>query len=164
MLRLAPLSGSASLPTRGSSLFHMTTARSDCSTWAAWGWPGCHAATEWWEPTDWGCDSSSAWKLSHCLDVSCRVTGGWCVAQPGTKRTSRATCSPAASIARPSAGTSTSPPCCRRSDITDHANTVFCLVSRALTCPLRPHAAHSQPSHLFSMKCDVVTLIYFGHF
>lgn len=65
-------------------------------------------------PTDRG-SATSRVRKPKCR-LSRRVTGGWCAAQPGTKRTSRATCSPAASIARPSAGTSTSPPCCRRSD------------------------------------------------
>ncbi|CAF98779.1 unnamed protein product [Tetraodon nigroviridis] len=70
-----------------------------------------------------------------------RVTGAWFVARPGTRRTSRATCSPAASTARPSAGTSTSPPCCRRSDAfgpaegSTHTQTLFCLASHTLTGP-----------------------------
>uniref|UniRef100_A0A8C9ZZV8 WD repeat-containing protein 37 n=1 Tax=Sander lucioperca TaxID=283035 RepID=A0A8C9ZZV8_SANLU len=46
-----------------------------------------------------------------------RVTAGWCAAPPGVKTTPPATFSPAASTGRPSAGTSTSPPCCRRNDL-----------------------------------------------
>lgn len=46
-----------------------------------------------------------------------RVTAAWCAALPGVKTTPPATCSPAASTGRPSAGTSTSPPCCRRNDL-----------------------------------------------
>jgi len=57
---------------------------------------------------------------SSVFDARCvwrsRVTGGWCAAPPGVKTTPPATCSPAASTGRPSAGTSTSPPCCRRND------------------------------------------------
>lgn len=45
-----------------------------------------------------------------------RVTGAWCAAPPGVKTTPPATCSRAASTGRPSAGTSTSPLCCRRND------------------------------------------------
>lgn len=55
-------------------------------------------------------------QLLCCL--SCfRVTGVWCAAPPGVKTTPPATCSPAASTGRPLAGTSTSPPCCRRNDL-----------------------------------------------
>lgn len=72
--------------------------------------------------------------MSHlfvCVCVCvCRATGAWCAARCGTRRTSRATCSPAASTDRRSAGTLTSPPCCKRSDAA-HANTVTCGLAHA---------------------------------
>uniref|UniRef100_A0A8C2H5D0 WD repeat-containing protein 37 n=1 Tax=Cyprinus carpio TaxID=7962 RepID=A0A8C2H5D0_CYPCA len=54
--------------------------------------------------------------LTTMLHLTRRAIGAWCAALPGTRRTKLAICSPAASTARPSAGTSTSLPCCRRSD------------------------------------------------
>uniref|UniRef100_A0A8C6DDV3 WD repeat-containing protein 37 n=1 Tax=Moschus moschiferus TaxID=68415 RepID=A0A8C6DDV3_MOSMO len=45
-----------------------------------------------------------------------RATGGWCAAQPGARTTPCATCSPAVLTGRPSAGTSTSRRCYRRSE------------------------------------------------
>lgn len=69
----------------------MTTGRLGCSTWMESVWPVSHGATD-------------------------RAIGAWCAALPGTRRTKLAICSPVASTARPSAGTSTSLPCCKRSD------------------------------------------------
>lgn len=46
-----------------------------------------------------------------------RVTVVWFAAPPGVKTTAPATCSPAALTGRPLAGTSTSPPCCRRNEL-----------------------------------------------
>lgn len=65
-----------------------------------------------------------------------RVTAAWCVAPPGVRTTPPATSSPAASTARPSAGTSTSLPCCRRSD----------------RCPCRRGSAHNlwHFTHVFA--------------
>ncbi|XP_061550524.1 WD repeat-containing protein 37-like isoform X1 [Phycodurus eques] len=61
-----------------------------------------------------------------------RATAVWCVARHGARTTPRATCLRAASTARPLAGTSTSPPYCRRSNPRCHqlcgafvANTSF---------------------------------------
>nr|XP_031300688.1 WD repeat-containing protein 37 isoform X5 [Camelus dromedarius] len=48
--------------------------------------------------------------------VSDGATGGWCAARPGARTTPCAICSPAALTGKPSAGTSTSPRCCRTSE------------------------------------------------
>lgn len=45
-----------------------------------------------------------------------RAIVAWCAARRGMKRIKPVTSSPVASTGRPSAGTSTSLPCCRRSD------------------------------------------------
>ncbi len=54
--------------------------------------------------------------LTTKLCFTRRAIGAWCAARSGTRRTKLAICSPVASTARPSAGTSTSLPCCKRSD------------------------------------------------
>nr|XP_031526757.1 WD repeat-containing protein 37 isoform X2 [Vicugna pacos] len=54
--------------------------------------------------------------LSTAAAPPLRATGGWCAARPGARTTPCAICSPAALTGKPSAGTSTSPRCCRTSE------------------------------------------------
>uniref|UniRef100_A0AAY5K5C8 WD repeat-containing protein 37 n=1 Tax=Esox lucius TaxID=8010 RepID=A0AAY5K5C8_ESOLU len=49
-----------------------------------------------------------------------RATGAWCAAPPGVRTTPPVTCSAVASTGKPSDGTSTSQPCCRRNEPSPH--------------------------------------------
>lgn len=167
---VSALPGSASLPTSASSLFPMTTARCDCSTWAAWGWPGCPAATGWWEPTG---------QLRKLYLARLRPESWFMCVTQGHRRMvcctawneenqscNLFTCG----FDRQAIGWNINIPALlqekwrRWSSRGQHTNTVLSHLSAdVILMHVWGCTAHSWPSHLFSMKCDVVTLIYFGH-
>lgn len=119
-----------------------------------------------------GLFSSFVCVLTTILHLMRRAIGAWCAALPGTRRTKPVICSPVASTARPSAGTSTSLPCCRRSDTFTPPTHMWRVLHKLNTANPRNHdwiLEHVLQCHTFSRfnlrtrsRCVCVCVIRFS--